>query len=242
MRNRKLNLSAVVVLIAVTFNACIEDPEPAPLDVIADVFVQKTVQNGEVKYAPAFWSFANKPLESATVEGPDEETWQLNKEPNNSLVFSLFPETTQYSDSVPASGDYKFTVASTQQDEAPVTVVDKLENIELDTVSIDSTQFTDSRLKITWASVEDADHYMVRLYDDSDNLIYVSSSLTHDKTSYSFGNNDTGWANSTDRAITGENYRVELMALLYESTSNITNQGYNIQFISLTSKDIVWGE
>ncbi len=242
MRNRKLILSAVVALLVVTFNACIEDPEPAPLDVAADAFVQKTILNGEEMYAPAFWTLANKPLESVTVEAPDDETWQLEKDPGSSLVFSHFPETAQYTDSLPPSGDYVFTVASTQEGEAPITVVDKLEDSELGAVSIDSAQFVNAKLKITWAAVEDVDDYLVRLYDESNNLLFVSPSLANNKTEFTFGINDSGWADANDRAETGENYKVELLALLYESTSTTSNKNYNIQFISFDSKDIVWDE
>lgn len=242
MRNRKLIFTAVFAFIAATFNSCIEDPEPAALDVVVDAFVQKTVQDGEEKYAPAFWTFANKSLESATVEGPDDETWELEKDAGSSLVFSLFPETTQYTDSMPTPGDYTFTVTSTQSDEAPVNIVDKVENNELSAVTIDSTLFNESRLKITWEDVEDADNYLVRLYDDSDNLLFVSPAIADNKTDYSFGNNDAGWASATTKATAGENYRIELLALLYESTSTSANKDYNLQFISFASKDIVWGE
>lgn len=242
MRNRKLIFTAAAALIAATFNACIEDPEPAALEVVADAFVQKTVQDGEVKYAPAFWVFANKSLESVTAEGPEDETWELKKDESSSQVFNLFPETTQYTDSIPATGDYTFTVTSTQSGEAPVTIVDKLENKELDIVIIDSTEYDNSRLKITWEAVEDADSYLVRLYDDSDNLIFISPAIADNKTDYSFGSIDSGWASTSDKAMTGESYRVELLALLYESTSTSTNEDYNIQFISFSSKDIVWGE
>ncbi len=242
MRNRKLIFTAVFALVAATFNACIEDPEPVALDVVVDAFVQKTMQDGEEKYALAFWSFANKSLESVSAEGPDDETWELEKEAGSSLVFKLFPETAQYTDSMPTPGDYTFTITSTQSDEAPVTIIDKLENKDLSAVTIDSTQYANSKLKITWTEVEDADDYLVRLYDDEDNLIFVSPSIADNKTDYSFGNNDAGWASATDKALTGESYRIELLALLYESTSTSANEGYNIQFISIASKEIVWGD
>lgn len=235
-------LTAAIALIAVVFNSCIDDPEPAPLDVVVDTFVQKTVADGEEKYSLAFWAFGNKSIESVTVEGPDDESWQLEKDPSSAMVYSLFPDTEDYTDSIPATGDYTFTVTSTQDDEAPVTVVDKLEIAQLDTIAIDSTLYQNSKLKVTWDAVDDADNYVVRLYDDADNLVFVSPSIAANKTDYSFGNNDSGWASATDRATTGEDYRIELLALLYESTSTSTNKNFNIQFISFASKDIVWGE
>jgi hypothetical protein len=242
MRNRKLIFAAVLAVIAVTFNACIDDPEPAALDVVTDAFVQKRVFDGEEKYALAFWAFANKDLDSAKVEGPGDETWILEEDESSSLIFSLFPEQEHYTDSMPPAGDYKFIITSTQNGEAPLTVTDKLEDDELAAVVIDSVQYVSMKLKTTWTEVEGADTYLVRLYDDSDRLIYVSPKIADDKTDFSFGTNDSGWADTSSRAVTGENYKVELLALLYESTSTASNQDINIQFISFDSKEIVWGE
>ena len=240
MRNRKLFIMAGFALIAATFNACLEDPEPIALDVIADVYVQKSIQNGEVKYAPSFWVFANKSLESVTAKGPDNESWDLEKDDGSSMVFSLIPETAQHTDSMPLSGDYIFTITSTQSDEAPITIVDKLENKELGAVAIDSTHFENSRLNVLWTAVPNADNYVVRLYDESEKLIYISPLIANNKTEFSFGNTDSGWANASTRATAGNNYRAELVALLYESTSTSNNRNFNIQFISIASKDITW--
>ncbi len=242
MRNRKLIFTAIFALVAASFNACIDDPEPVALDVVSDAFIQKTVEDGEEKYGLNFWVFGNKELESVTVNGPEDETWTLNQDENNPYIFNLFPETTQYSDSMPPSGNYIFTVTSSQNDEPPVTQPDKLENLELEAVTIDSTQFASDKLKVVWTAVEDADAYIIRLLNESDNKIFISPSLVHTKTDYSFGTADPGWSNMYNKAENGKTYRLELLAILYESTSVPANQDYNIQFISLASKEVVWGE
>lgn len=242
MRNRKLIFTAIFALSVASFNSCIEDPEPVALDVISDAFIQKTVEDGEEKYGLSFWVFGNKNLESVSVDGPEDETWTLSQEENNQYVFIHYPEADEYTDSIPPSGDYIFTITSTQEDEPPVTQTDKLESNELEPVTIDSTQFSSSKLKVMWTEVEDADAYVIRLNDDSDNRIYVSPSIANNKTDYSFGITDSGWRNTSNKAEEGKTYRLEILAVLYESTSTQANQEYNIQFISIGSREIVWGE
>lgn len=199
MKNRKLILSALIALIAVSSTSCIDDPEPAALDGLTDVYVKKTLQDGEEKYGLFFWSYGNKELESVIVEGPDDEEYTLEKEQNSSIVFTLSPDSADYTDSMPPTGNYKFTITSTQEGEQPITLVDKLEEDELAMVSIDSTAFASSKLKTFWTKVNDADAYMIRLFDDSDKLIYVSPQMVSSKTDFSFGTTDNGWADSNSR-------------------------------------------
>ena len=244
MKTKRLIWKSVTafVLGSVVLTSCLEDPEPVALDAVPDVFVQKVVQDGVEMYGLAFWVFGNKALDSVLVEGPDEETWALEEDPTGNRVFSLFPEEEDYINSMPVAGDYIFTVRSTQANEAVLTIKDELEDKELDAVVIDSTEFNNLKLEITWQEVEGTDAYYVRLYDDSNDLIFMSSRLEDDETDYSFGLTNTGWANSSDKAQDGETYKVEVMAILYESGSNSTNRDYNVQFISKTSTEIIWGE
>ncbi|WP_372950135.1 hypothetical protein [Mariniphaga sp.] len=244
MKTKKLiwKSLAAFVLGSVVLTSCLEDPEPVALDAVPDVFMQKIVQDGAEKYGLAFWVLGNKALDSVMVEGPDEETWALEEDPSGNRIFSLFPEEEDYTDSMPELGDYTFTVKSTQADEVAITIKDELEDEELDAVVIDSTKFNNLKLEIYWQEVENTDGYYIRLYDDSDDLIYMSARLDDDDTDYSFGVADTGWANTSNKAQDGENYRIEVMAILYESGSTSTDRDYNVQFISKASTEIVWGE
>lgn len=242
MRNRKLIFTTVLAIIAVTFNACLEEPEPVLLDVVVDAFAQKKVLNGEEKYAVAFWSIANKSLESVTVEGPDDESWDLENNDGSAIAFSLLPDTAQYTDSMPMPGVYIYTATSTQSNEPPLIIKDTLENKDLNAVTIDSTRFSDSKLTIKWTAVEEVDEYVIRLYDDSENLMFLSPYIANNKTEYSFGKTDGGWTHVTYRPTSDKSYRLELLALLYESNSTSTNKGYNLQFISIATNDVVWSE
>ncbi|WP_147372079.1 hypothetical protein [Mariniphaga sediminis] len=228
-------------LASVVLTSCVDDPEPAAVDAAPDVFVQKMVQDGEEKYALAFWVLGNKELESVTVEGPEDGSWTLDQSAENKRVFSLFPETENYKDTMPDTGDYVFTVTSTQTDEAPIDVKDELEDEELGMMVIDTTEFDNSKLNITWEKLNEADGYFVRLFDDSDDLIYMSAKVEDSKTEFSFGTSDQGWVDSSNKAQDGETYRLEVLGILYESGAT-ANKDYNVQFISIASTEVVWGD
>ncbi|MBW6535777.1 MAG: hypothetical protein K0B11_12275 [Mariniphaga sp.] len=233
---------AAFVLGAIVLTSCLDDPEPVALDAVPDVFVQKVVQDGVEKYGLAFWVLGNKALDSVMVQGPEDGMWSLEADPTGNRVFSLFPEEEDYTHSMPDAGDYTFTVKSTQANEAALTLKDELEEDELAIVVIDSTKFNNSKLEIYWQEVDGADASYVRLYDNINDLIFMSSRLDGDETDYSFGIADTGWANSSNKAQAGETYRIEVMAILYESGSTSTNRDYNVQFISKAAVEIIWGE
>jgi len=241
MRNRKsiLKFAAAFLTGAVIFTSCIDDPEPPELTVLPDAFVQKQVQNGVEKYGVVFWILGNKEIQTVTVEGPGDASWTLEGDNSTSRVFSLFPEDEDYVLVKPAQGDYKFTVKSKQADEAAITVVDKLESAELDAMVIDTTQFVNSKLKTIWEPVEDADAYLVRMYNQSNKLVFMGPKVGKTTTNYSFGMADQGWTPGMT-AESGKTYKVEVLALLYESTSSASDKEYNIQFISLASTNVVW--
>jgi hypothetical protein len=233
---------AAFVLGSVVLTSCIDDPEPVALDATPDVFVQKIVQDSVETYGIVFWVVGNKALDSVTVKGPDDTVWNLEEDPSGNRVFSIYTEEEDYTDSIPDTGDYTFTIKSTQADEAAITRKDELEDDELAAVVIDSTKFKNSKLEVYWQEVDDTDGYYIRLYDDSDKLLYMSARLDDDETDYAFGVSDTGWANSGDKAQEGETYRVEALAILYESGVTGSNRDYNVQFISIGSTEIIWGE
>lgn len=233
---------AAFIMAALVLTSCLNDPEPAALDALPDVFVQKTVQEGVEKYGIAFWVLGNKELESVEVEGPDDETWSLEGDGASNRVFSLFPEDEDYTETMPEAGDYKFVITSTQEGEAPLTVTDKLGEQVLGTLVIDTTEYANSKLKVTWETLNNADGYFIRLYDDTNKRIFGSGKIAKDKTEFSFGNTDEGWLDSSTKAEVGKTYQLDVLAIRYESGSTAANQDYNVQFISIASTELVWGE
>ncbi|MDD4145334.1 MAG: hypothetical protein PHN68_11945 [Prolixibacteraceae bacterium] len=241
MKRRKtiLRILSALILAPSILISCIDDPEPPILDALPDVFFQKVYEGGEEKYAIAFWIFGNKELESVTIDGPEGGTWDLESDNMNPQIFSLFPAEEDYLPEIPAAGVYEFTVTSTQEGEPPMKIDDELEDEELAIVTIDSIKFESSQVKTYWETVTGADNYRVRLYNDSGDIIFLSNQLADNKTDFSFSITDDGWVDSGSIPVTGENCRLEVLAILYESGASV-DKDYNIQCISITSEDIEW--
>ncbi len=244
MRKRKMiwKSFAALALGSVVLTSCLSDPEPEALDAVPDVFAQKIEEEGEVKYGLSLWVMGNKDLESATVEGPGDGTWTLEEGESSNRVFSLSPETADYTTTAPETGTYTFTVTSTQTDEESFTATDELEEEELEIAVIDTTEFENDKLKITWQTVEGADTYLIRLSTVSDELIYMGPQTDDDETEFSIGLSDEGWIDQDNKAVDGEPYQLELLAILYESGATSNNKDYNVQFISIASTEVLWGE
>lgn len=240
-KNLILKSLTVIFISSVLLTSCLGDPEPVVLDAAADAFIQKIVKNDTELYGLGFVVYGNKGLESVTVKSPDEKSWSLKKESSADHIFYLFPDEEDYSETMPETGDYEFTVKSTQEDEAALVIKDKLETKTLNAMVIDSVKIENSRLELYWQLVKDADEYVVRLYDSSENIIYISSEINKDVKSYKFGASDQGWL-SSDRFKDGQTYRAEVRAVLYQDGANIYNKAYSVQFISIGREEIVWND
>lgn len=243
MKKGRSILQCLLTLISISLilTSCMDDPEPEALDILPDVFMQQITEDSEEKYAVAFWAYGNKELESVTVDGPEGGIWTLEKDPENSQLFILFPEVTDYSVTIPETGIYEFTATSTQTDETPLTLTDELEDEVLGPVSIETSEYDGTQMNLTWETVTDADAYLIRLSDADGTVIFMSPKLTGSTSEYSFGPSTAGWLDPTNLVDDGETYELELLAILYESGVT-TDKDYNIQFISIDTKEIVWGE
>ncbi len=225
--------------VSLTLVSCIDDPEPPVLDARTDVFIQKIQDNGDDQYALAFWIAGNKGLDSVAISGPEGGTWTIEGGNNNPQVLTMLPDKEDYSATMPPAGDYTFKVTSTQSGEAPLLQKDELEEEELGVVMIDTVKFTDLKLNISWGTVSGTDNYLVRLFDEEGDLIFLSNQIENDETDYKFGTTDNGWLNTSRIPLAGDSCRIEILALLYESSA-ITDKDYNLQCISLDSEDIEW--
>lgn len=244
MRERKFNVKFVPVLgliIPLLLTSCLDDPEPAPVDAMVDVYVKKIMDEGEVKMAPVFWALGNKELQSVTVTGPEDRSWTMVKDNTSGRVFNWFPELEDYTDTIPATGTYTFTVSSTQAEEQSITVTDELGETLLSIPAIVSAQFEEGSLTTIWEETNNAQSYLVRLFDSEDRLVFIGPQMDDTETQFSFSAGSHGWSETGNIAVTGETYNLEVLAILYESGATV-NQENNIQCISIGSTDIVWGE
>lgn len=245
MIKEKINLIIALsfVLGLVTFTSCDDDdPQPEQLEAYTDAYAEKIVVNDEEKTAMAFFVQANKELKSVTVKAPGDngKTYTLTVDKNSKKVFRFKPTTEDFSTEDLVTGNYEFTIESTSTDDEKLKQNDELKDAELEKIAIKTTEYSEDKLKTTWDAVSNSDSYVLILSDTDGNIIY-NAEVAEDKTEFSFGTSTNGWIGD-NKAETGKTYKLELLALLFEEGSTSTNQAYNVQYVSLDSKDVVWGE
>jgi len=144
---------------------------------------------------------------------------------------------TQYTKTIPLSGDYIFHATFT--DGQLLEFYDRLTSDYILPPEITVCQYvvSNSRVDVTWKSVTKATFYNVKLLDGTGKILFVSPVYDSYTTDYSFSKNSQGWQTST-YPEDGQNVTVELAAYLLEpgSTDN------ELQSISKTKKVIIWGK
>lgn len=221
------------------FFSCNEDELPQ-LAANVDALVVKTRIGEEVKYAPAFYVYGNKNIKSANVVAPGDGTltYTLASATSSNTVFMKWPANADFATTVPAAGDYEFTITSTEEGEAPLKIKDKIGTESLEVPVISSTEFTNSKLKLKWASITGTDGFVVQLISEG-NIIFSSALLQNTTTEYAFGLSDQGWLDATKRAEENKTYTLELKAVRYE-TGITSLKEYNIQCLSYIDKQVLW--
>lgn len=247
MIKEKINLTVLLsfVLGLVIFTSCDDDDsKPTPLSAITDVYVQKIYENDVEKTALGMFVTANQSLDSVTVKAPgaNGKTYLLKVDSNDKRTFRLNPDTNDYATDTLVAGNYEFLIKSTVTDVDSLKQSDALQEPVLSKIAIASAEYSDSKLKATWGAVTNVSGYVAKLYDGDGVQIFNSSEIKSDKTEFAFGINDSGWITGQTKAEAGETYKVEILAILFESGVADKDKVYNIQYISMDSKDIVWGE
>ena len=244
MRKEKINFifGLCFVLGLATFTSCSDDDNDPELlrEAQTDAFVQKRVIDDEEKTAVSFFVWANCDLKSVTVTAPGEEgkTYTLKADANNSQVFRFMPSAEDFSAEAIVTGDYSFKLTGATSSADTLNQNDALTDADLAKVEIASTEFESSKLKTTWETVADNEGYVLTLFDSEDNILFIKE-IDSEATEFSFGTSDEGWLSET-KAVSEEEYKVELGAILYEADSNDGNKDYNIQHISYATKTITW--
>lgn len=237
MQNFKL-LGLVLFMSGSLLVSCDNDDETA-LDVKVDAVTEKKMDGEVVKYAPSFYVFSNKGLKSVTVKAPgtNGKTYTLAAVQSSDIQFIYKAVSADFATEVPTVGDYTFTV--TDKGNTQVTLTDKLTTVNFDIAQITENSFASGKLTLKWGAVTGIDGYVVKLYNQSNTLLFSSPALATTATTFSFGNADNGWL-TTAKGEAGKTYTVSVDAFKYESSALPSTKGYNVEMISTANKTITW--
>ncbi|MHA7111542.1 hypothetical protein ACRTDU_15530 [Sunxiuqinia elliptica] len=221
------------------------ESEDIAFDPYADAFiVTKTVENeGQVDtlYGLALHAFGNKAMTSVDVKLTNDAEASFALEPyfNNSYDFYYETPEAEFTSEKPVLGDYNFTVLAESGEEAELS--DKLFEDAIYPTDLIEASYDEEKEEttLTWNEIEDADYFVIKVYDEEDKLVFSPSRAIGegDMTEYSFKASTAGWLNGTIPAV-GKNFRVELDAYMYESGQ----QGINLQTKAINEISIIWGE
>lgn len=217
--------------------SCIDDSDTTP-QAAADVIIQDMKTDTGIKYGVVIYASANVDLSSVKVTSPGTpgKVYNLTATSYKSQ-FVYTPQASEYTSSMPVKGDYTIEVITTGGQ--TLNGKDIVGDEKLSPIVIKSATMNSQKLKVTWDKVSGAAAYIVRLYTaNKEKLIYASNYIDKDAVEYEFSSTSDTWA-------TGESpkantmYVVELAGVKVE-TGVTVDQAYNLQFITVDTKDIKW--
>lgn len=238
-KNLYRNILLILALPAFFF-ACNDEDENIAFEVQADAYIVKKKMNDEMKYGIAYFAYGNKAIESATVTPPSGAGDAFSLEASQSSVYTYFkePSADDYSATFPIEGQYVFDVES--QDGEVIQQADLVQNglLELPVIT-ETTYHSDVQsLKVEWEAPDSADGHVVKLLNESGDIVFLSFTLTAVAEEYEINQASGNWNGS---AYSGENYTVQVQAFTHESGVSQDDLLYNIQEIAIAEKQVAWG-
>lgn len=230
--------SILFLLGATFFVSCIENNDE-PFELTPEVICFKTKVNDTMRYALAFYAYANYSIDSAKVAYPGTS--------GSPVILTPYAETkntyakqaglNDFSKNVPVNGMYSFTVYKggkiyTENDSLATN------NLILPNITGTSYSASTSTLSINWAKVDGAQNYFVRLYNQNKELVYTGYTIHPDSTHYGIKPIDQGWEKSP---VTGTTYTLQLNALTYEPNVSQSDLLYHLNSIVFTETPVLWG-
>lgn len=228
--------------VALAMAACEKEEEETELEVNTDSYIiQKNIE-GEVRFAPAFYAYSNKSLESVTVTPPTSEAgsaFELETVPDNALTYAKEPDSTDYQAQMPVTGDYLFEAVSEEGITVQQTDLMEPANLDIPEITTADYQGGNSTMEVKWETVSGANGYVVKIVDLQGKTIFMSYGVSADSNSFTVNQDQGQWIGTT---YNGEDYLVQVQAYAYDSDANEENFMYNIKEVSIGEFPIVWGQ
>lgn len=228
----------ILILITLATASCNKNEEEATGVGDAIIISKKIGTNPTTVYGYSLYAYTFSSFQSVKAELVNnivaDHAYTLKS--NQGYKTSFYYETTdtEFSSIRPTASTFKFsaTFENGATDEFEDEVTDKVLAVPV----IEKTEYnpTDQELGVYWASVVDANSYAINIFDGS-KLVYSSPELVNTVKYFPVGFS-SGWISGTT-PVDGKEYKVRLLAFLYEPNGN----SYNIQAVSMAEKKITWG-
>ncbi len=229
-------LSLFVVAILAS---CNDEKNESAFEVSSDVYIIKKKIDGSEMYGVACYAYSNKVLESAIVTPPGGSEIELSPVNESVNTRAKEPQESDFSPSLPDGGSYLFEVTS-----AGGETIQNSDDLELDDINvpvIDSLKFNGGDLSfyVGWQSVSGAEAYVVKLLDNSDELMFVGLTLDSEVTDYNVRQETGTWLK---QAYAGDTVAVQVAAFTFDSDATNLNFAYNLKEMAVGETKVIWGE
>jgi hypothetical protein len=240
MNNRLITLTAFMVLLG----SCREEENEIPFEAVGDVYYISKLESNQKVTARAFYAYGNKAIVEATVTAPSQEAFELDKSKENAYTVFNEPAGTDFTPDYPVEGTYIFNLKSSDNDKMELS--DKLTRLDLEIPEIVNIAFEalDESYDIEWNDVEDAQDYLVELYDSNENLVFTSDFVVGGSNALTLIPGFNGTWNSD--IVVGETYTIYLYAYVYDDDAivsgliDLNSTGFNIQELSIGKTVFTW--
>lgn len=232
MKNLLLGIATCLIFLS----SCNEDDSTYA---VGDVYLISHKEDNTLLYGLCIHSYSLTEAQSSVVVTLDEDSetsYHLKAYGSDATDFYYETDAEDMTTEMPAAGTYHFGVNFENGDVFECDDILTSDVLEPPVISECSYDTGENQVIFSWNTVENANGYVVKAYKDN-TLVLLTSSLSTDIESVSFNENSTAWLNDyipTD----GTTYTVRINAFAYEEGGDT----YNIQCITFSEEDIVWGE
>lgn len=230
--------SLLILALLIAFTGCNKNEEE--FSVNCDVIFIKKKVNEEIVFGTAYVVYSNKSIASAAVTDPNGGG-PINLEEFNNYDYTFYydPGEDDFSTDLVIPGIYSFDIANTEGETIEATDEQEYSNVGF--AEIYSLVFDENNegLYIGWNGASDADAYNVRIYKDTDNLIFSGNLIDVSSTGY-FVSYYSATGTWSEKPVKGQNYTLQVQSIKYDSDATSNDYFYNVQEYSVTERQITW--
>ena len=237
MKIRKSGNIVTTLLTMFLLVSCFSDNTKTELEVYTDAYTVKKMVGGEAVYAVAFYAYGNQMMNSGNVTEIGGSGVQINLGINPGSIFTLWkwPSVSDFKPYPPSAADYKFviTAESGMNNES----LDHLNPKNLAIPVIAKTELSENNklINVTWTSVTGANGFLIKVSEESGNIIYSSDGMLPTVTSNTINILTGNWTKPVEP---GKTYIIEVHAFAYEAGTDALYKAYNVEEISIGQKSV----
>ncbi|MBC8005262.1 MAG: hypothetical protein H7X84_07290 [Verrucomicrobia bacterium] len=233
MQPKKLLLIFNLLLAVLVMVSCSDDDDSSSSK--GDVLILSRKSGTETVHGISIYAYSLRPIKSVSVVSSAEsgKTFNLTEGQGN---FYYETPVAQFTAAKPVASTYLFTATMENGDKE--TFENRLTDQTLPLPTFEKCEYNavNHQLEVKWPLINGANSYAINLLEDA-KIVFRSTELRGlSSGAYAVKASGGGWSPDFT-PVAGKTYTVRLFAYLYEPSGEASN----IQSISMSDSNIVWG-